>query len=74
MKYLYDGMENEIAALILNIYISDLKEVSSTFKLEKLLYNNYGINALLFQNYSQFFLQPINPKIIRYNRRIPSSD
>ena len=63
-EQLYDGLGNETAALILNIS-AVLKYVSSTFKLEKLLYNTVIIkNALLFQNYSQFFLQPIIPKII----------
>ena len=51
-------MGNEVAALIFNI----LKQVSSTFELEKLLYNTVIIK--MPQNYSQFFIQPNIPSII----------
>ena len=64
-EQLYDGLGNKTAAFSLNIS-AILKYVSSTFKLEKLLYNTVIIkNAQLFQNYSQLFLQPIIPNIIQ---------
>ena len=73
LRVMYDGLGNETAALILNI-TAILKEVSSTLKLEKLLYNT-ALIKMPYIYYSWIILNSfynwLFPKLFRHNRRMP---